>query len=228
MKTKAALDEPPLSDLSFLIPAAGWGERLGMGPKALLMLDGKPLVSWLARKALGVATEVVIAVQRDHLDQVRDLCPGCRCIPGEGTRQETIACLVAAATKPWLLVQDLVRPFATPALMRAVAAKARETGAAGAFLHPDVPVARIQDGFVLQDFRPDEVGVFQAPQVFDRTLLLGVLAQAAVQGWSEQSTMQLVLRAGLRIRSVPGEKTNIKLTTREDWKLATSLTEWLT
>lgn len=228
MKMRAGLDEPPLPDLSFLIPAAGCGERLGLGPKALLSLDGKPLVSWLARKALGVATEVIIAVQRDHLDQVADLCPDCQCIPGGGTRQETIACLVAASTKPWLLVQDIVRPFATTALMRAVAAKARETGAAGAFLHPDVPVARIQDGFVMQDFRPDEVGVFQAPQAFGRALLLEVLAEAAVKGWSEQSTMQLVLRAGIRIRSVPGEKTNLKLTTVEDWKLATSLTEWLT
>jgi 2-C-methyl-D-erythritol 4-phosphate cytidylyltransferase len=59
-------------------------------------------------------------------------------------------------------------------------------------------------------------------------LLLEVLALAAANGWSEQSTLQLVLRAGLPVRAVAGEKTNIKLTTEEDWAMAASLKRWLT
>jgi 2-C-methyl-D-erythritol 4-phosphate cytidylyltransferase len=227
MKSPAAPGQSPLADLSILIPAAGCGERLGLGPKAFLELDGEPLVSWLARKALGVASEVVIAVPPDHLDQLLALCPGCHGIPGGATRQETVARLFEASTKPWLLVQDAARPFVTAGLMRAVAAAARETGVAGAFLQPDVPIARIEGGFVQQHFRSDQVGVFQAPQAFERALLLNVLAEAAAQGWFEQSTLQLVLRAGLPVRAVPGEKTNIKLTTEEDWSLAASLKEFL-
>ena len=227
MKVGAILEQSPLLDLSILIPAAGRGERLGQGPKAFLPLDGKPLISWLARKALEVGSEVIIAVPPDHLGPLSVLCPGCRGIPGGATRQETIARLVEASTKPWLLVQDVARPFATVGLMRAVVAAARATGVAGAFLQPDVPVARIEDGCVLEYFRPDQVGVFQAPQAFERGLLLRVLAQATAQGWFEQSTLQLVLRAGLSVRAVPGEKTNLKLTTLEDWRMAPSLKEWL-
>ncbi len=219
--------EPPLSDLSILIPAAGIGERLGLGPKAFLELGGKPLVSWLAQKALKVAAEVLIAAPPGHLDRMIALCPGCRCIQGGPNHQETVARLVEVSTKPRLLVQLVARPFVTARLMRAVAAAAGETGAAGAFLELEVPTARIQGGFVVHAFRRDEIGVFQAPQAFDRDLLSGVLAEAAVQGWLEQSTLQLVLRAGLPVRVVPGEKTNLKLTTVEDWKLAESLREWL-
>lgn len=227
MNGPGAPQASPLQDLSILIPAAGCGERLGLGPKAFLELGGQPLVRWLARKARKVAAEVVIAAPPAHLDRLAALCPGCHCIAGGATHQDSVARLVEASTKPWLLVQLVARPFATMGLMRAVVAAARETGAAGAFLQLDVPVARIQDGFVMQDFHPDQVGVFQAPQAFERDLLSRVLAEAAAKGWSEQSTAQLVLRSGLAVRAVPGEKTNIKLTTAEDWRLADCHLEWL-
>ncbi len=219
--------EPPLADLSVLIPAAGRGERLGMGPKALLPLHGRPLVSWLALKARGVASEVLVAVAPEHVDRVPELCPGCRGLPGGATRQETVGRLVEAATRPWVLVQDAARPFASPGLMRRVAAAARETGAAGAFLQPDAPVARLGEGRVIEGYGPEQLGLFQAPQAFERGLLGRVLEEAEARGWSEQSLLQLFLRLGLPIRAVPGERANIKLTTPEDWKMATSLTEWL-
>ena len=81
-------------------------------------------------------------------------------------------------------------------------------------------MAVLREGLVVQDFRADQVGVFQAPQAFERNLLVQVLAQAAARGWCEQSTLQLVLRAGIPVRAVPGEKTNLKVTTEEDWKMA--------
>lgn len=213
----------PRSDLSVLIPAAGRGERLGFGPKVFLPLNGEPLVVWLVRKAMGMAAEVIVAVPPEHLDRLCTLCPDCRAIEGGATRQASVARLVEASTRPWLLLQDVARPFASADLMRAVVEAARDTGAAGAFLRPEVPIARVQDGYVLEDFRPDQVGIFQAPQAFKRSLLVKVLEQAAERGWTEQSTLQLVLRAGLPVRTVPGEKTNLKLTTEEDLELAVGL-----
>ena len=53
--------------VSFLIPAAGTGERLGMGPKGFLELQGRPLLCWLADKALQVADEVLVAVPAQHV-----------------------------------------------------------------------------------------------------------------------------------------------------------------
>jgi 2-C-methyl-D-erythritol 4-phosphate cytidylyltransferase len=217
----------PLPDLSILIPGAGMGERLGRGPKAFLELNGRPLVSWLARKARRVASEVLIAVPQDSLEGLESLCSGCRCIPGGATRQETVERLVGAASQPWLLVQDVARPFVSEGLLRAVAAAAREAGAAGAFLHPEVPVARIENDFVREYFLPSQIGIFQAPQAFERDLLRTVLEEAAAKAWVEQSTLQLVLRAGHPVRTVPGEKTNLKITTEEDIILADSLREWL-
>ena len=66
----------PDASVSFLIPAAGTGERLGMGPKGLLELQGRPLLCWLADKALQVAGEVLVAVPAEHVDEVRPCWPG--------------------------------------------------------------------------------------------------------------------------------------------------------
>lgn len=217
----------PREDLSILIPAAGQGDRLGHGPKAFLELRGRPLVAWLADKARRVATEVVIAAPPDRLEEARALSPGCRCIAGGATHQESVARLAQAATRPTVLVQIAARPFVTEQLLRRVADAARDAGAAGAFLFQDVPVALVDGARVVQDLPADRVGLFQAPQAFDRALLAGVLARAAAEGWTAQTTLQLVLRAGLPVQAVPGEKTNIKLTTPEDLLLASALGELL-
>jgi 2-C-methyl-D-erythritol 4-phosphate cytidylyltransferase len=205
---------------SALVPAAGMGTRLGLGPKALLSIAGKPLLRSLVDRLLRVADEVVLAVPAAHLAHFESAYPDCRCIAGGDSRQDSVQRLVLAATHDWVLLQDAARPFASERLLRAVAAAAAETGCAGAFLDPEVPVARIAGGMVAEAIARDHAGIFQAPQAFSRTLLLAVLDEADARGWREQSTLQLALRAGVAVRSVRGEKTNIKLTTPEDWAMA--------
>jgi 2-C-methyl-D-erythritol 4-phosphate cytidylyltransferase len=215
---------PPLSAL---VPAAGTGTRLGLGPKALLEIDGKPLLRFLVDRLLRVADEVVLAVPSFHLAHFQSAYPDCRCIEGGDTRHDSVQRLVRAARHEWVLLQDAARPFASEALLREVAMAAVETGCAGAFLDPEVPVARISGGFAVEAIARDQAGVFQAPQAFSRALLSGILDQAAARGWCDQSTLQLALRAGVAVRSVRGEKTNIKLTTPEDWAVARQLGELL-
>ena len=215
------------ADVSFLIPAAGTGERLGMGPKGLLELHGRPLLCWLADKALQVAGEVLVAVPAERVDEVAGMLPACRVIAGGATRQASVTRLARAASGQWCLVHDAARPFASVALFRGVLAAARVSGCAGAFLDPEVPVARIGGGFVQQGFERDEVAIFQAPQAFARELLLDLVAQAEAAGRYPQSTLQLALQAGVPVSAVPGEKHNIKLTTPHDWRIAALLEDHL-
>ena len=44
--------------------------------------------------------------------------------------------------------------------------------------------------------------------------------EADEAGWEPQSTLQLAVRAGSPVAAVPGEKSNIKITTADDWRLA--------
>jgi 2-C-methyl-D-erythritol 4-phosphate cytidylyltransferase len=215
------------ANVSFLIPAAGAGQRLGMGPKGFLELQGRPLLCWLADKALRVAGEVLVAVPPAHLDEVSAMLPGCRVIAGGADRHASVACLAGAARGEWLLLHDAARPFASVALFRAALEAARETGCAASLLDPEVPVASIRDGLLVEAHPPSTMGVSQTPQVFSRAAMDRMQASAAAQGWRPQSTMQLALLAGERVRAVRGEKTNIKITTPEDWAAVQHLDDLL-
>ena len=121
----------------------------------------------------------------------------------------------------------MARPFASVGLLQRVIEVARATDCAGAFVDPEVPVARLRDGFAVEALPRHEAGVFQSPQAFRRSDLLSLIERERVEGWQPQSTMQLALRAGLRVAAVAGEKTNIKITTAEDWRLAATLEAYL-
>ena len=209
--------------VSCLIPAAGMGQRLGHGAKGFLVLAGRPLLCWLVDKARQVADEVIVAVPADRVREATALLPACRVIAGGGSRHDSVALLVAASRGDWLLLHDAARPFASVGLLQRVLVAAREHGCAGAILDPEVPVARLRDGFVVEAMPRHDAGVFQSPQAFARVQLLAMLERAHLNGWQPQSTLQLALLAGLRIAAVPGEKTNIKITTAEDWRSAATL-----
>src|SRR6187549_3745918 len=98
--------------LSFLLLAAGAGERLGLGPKGLLELRGRPLLCWLADKARQVADDVLVALPAECVEATAALLPGCRVIAGGATRQESLGLLAAEARGDWLLVHEAARPFA--------------------------------------------------------------------------------------------------------------------
>ena len=213
--------------VSCLIPAAGAGERLGQGTKGLLELRGRPLLCWLADKALQVADEVLVAVPGERVEAVAHLLPGCRVLAGGDTRHDSVALLAEHARGEWLLLQDVARPFASVGLMRRVIEAARTHGCAGAFVDPEVPVARLRDGFAVEALPRHEAGVFQSPQAFARVQLLALIGQARADGWRPQSTLQLALRAGVPVAAVAGEKHNIKITTAEDWRWACAMEEYL-
>lgn len=213
--------------VSCLIPAAGAGLRLGQGTKGYLSLAGRPLLCWLADKALQVADEVILAVPADRLQDATQLLPRCRVLAGGGSRHDSVALLAEQARGDLLLLHDVARPFASVGLLQRVVEAARITGCAGAFVDPEVPVARLHDGFAVEALARTEAGVFQSPQAFRRTDLLALIERERIEGWQPQSTMQLALRAGLRVAAVAGEKTNIKITTAEDWRLAETLEAYL-
>ena len=72
-----------------------------------------------------------------------------------------------------------------------------------------------------------KVGLSQTPQVYSREVMRRMQLQAVERGWRPQSTMQLALLAGERVRAVRGEKTNVKITTPEDWAAGQHLEDLL-
>jgi molybdopterin-guanine dinucleotide biosynthesis protein A len=58
----------PFADYDACILAAGRGSRLGLGPKGLLTLGGRPLALWPAEALRPLVRRVIIALPADAVD----------------------------------------------------------------------------------------------------------------------------------------------------------------
>ena len=207
------------TNTSALIPAAGLGTRLGLGPKCLLRIGERTLLEIIVATIQPLVDEVLVAVPDDFVIEVTALLKDrATVIPGGNTRQASIDKLITASTGQVVLLQDGARPFASSALCAAVLEAAALYGAAGAFLDPTVPVGHIEGGMVASYQTRQEARIFQAPQAYRRAVLLSAQQQTA--GRDFQSTAQMVITAGFALRAVAGEPENIKITTSLDWQIA--------
>lgn len=213
--TRAA---PAREDVSVLIPAAGLGERLGMGPKAALPLHGRPVIDWIVDKAAQVGVEVLVASAPGMV-----LPPGAIAVAGGATRQDSISRLVAAASRPWCVLWDASNPFASVALARAVLAAAADSGAAAAYVPAAVPWLELEDGVARRAHPAAGSGSIGMPHAYATSVLREVTGRASREGWAASSTIELMLMAGQPVTCVAGDRLNLKLTTPEDWLLAQAL-----
>ncbi|MEM8661281.1 MAG: 2-C-methyl-D-erythritol 4-phosphate cytidylyltransferase [Pseudomonadota bacterium] len=217
----------PLNDTTILVPAAGSGERLGLGPKALLELAGKPLVTWVTQKLLSLTDAVVVAAPPGDVATVADAAAGCVCVAGGETRQESIGLMLPHAGREYVMLADVARPFISRELFISVLEAARERGVGAAFLQPNVPVAEIIDNAICRAIPAKQAGLFQVPHAFTRQGLVRLYEQASRNNWQTQSTLELAICNGEDVAIVEGEQANIKLTTAEDWRMAQYMLEYL-
>ncbi len=208
------------SDLTIIISAAGTGQRLGLGSKAMLQLEGRSLLHWLSAKALRVAAEVIVAVPPGKHEVWAPHCEACKIIDGGETHLASTARLASVATNRWIMNLNVSLPFVSIAMMHQVAEAAKITGIAGAFVPLDLPLASIDNGTLQQIFSSKKTGIAQGPNVYSREHLLAIIARADSSDWGRQSFLEIAIRHGYKITAVPGEKTNIKITTAQDWQFA--------
>jgi 2-C-methyl-D-erythritol 4-phosphate cytidylyltransferase/2-C-methyl-D-erythritol 2,4-cyclodiphosphate synthase len=215
-----------------IILGGGSGERLGSAePKAFVELaPDASLLRWAYREALDAPTvgRVIVVVPSGYEERTRQSFPNATVVAGGSTRQASVmAALVAmeadVSDDGVVLCHDAARPFASSALFDSVALA---IGDADGVL-PVVPISdtvkRVAEGRVVETVRRDELALAQTPQAFPFGVLRKAHARAAEQGLDFTDDAALVEWAGGIVRTVPGERTNIKITTEDDLELARAI-----
>jgi len=214
-----------MNGLAILV-AAGRGERMGAGrPKAFVSLAGQPMLL-RAAQAFGMSASVeriVAVVPAEEIEMARSLLgglPKLQCVVAGGARrQDSVLEGLKQAPDGFagiVLVHDAARPFVEPALIDAVAAAAREHGAALPLLPVVDTVKRLRDGRVIETIDRSELGAAQTPQGFRFALLVRAYEAAFRDHVTLTDEAMAVERLGERVAAVPGSPRNRKLTTRED------------
>ncbi len=215
--------------VSALIPAAGSGERLGMGPKALVALNGKTLLERAIAAFRGIADEIIVALPESHLEVV--LPDGVKRVLGGSSRQESVQNLLEASTGEIVLIHDAARPFLSPQIVRATLEAVIEVGAATVALPAsDTLVLETEIVGERAGHRPaltwgmlldrTKVHAIQTPQGFRRELILGAHRRAKLEGVTATDDAGLVARLGLPVALVTGDPRLFKVTRPGDYALA--------
>ncbi|MET0823247.1 MAG: 2-C-methyl-D-erythritol 4-phosphate cytidylyltransferase [Solirubrobacterales bacterium] len=207
---------PPRPDGSHhaaaLIAAAGSGERLGAGgPKALVEVAGRPLVSWslAAMRAAEAVTVVVVAAPPGHEEELERLAGESAGLPGE-----------PGSFHPIVVVHDAARPLIDGRLVDALVERlASEPEAAGVIAANPVSdtLKRVGDaGAITATESRHGLWAAQTPQVFRAEALRAAHDRDGGEVAAATDDAMLVEAAGGRVLVEPAPGPNPKLTTAAD------------
>ncbi|HLT48780.1 MAG TPA: 2-C-methyl-D-erythritol 4-phosphate cytidylyltransferase [Rubricoccaceae bacterium] len=217
-----------------VVPAAGSGSRMGAGvPKQLRLLGGVPVLVRTLRAFAGhpAVDALVVAVAPFSLDVVRRLLDehgvAATVTAGGATRQDSVRKALAAVPEGTglVLVHDAVRPFVAPEQIAAVVAAARADGAAALAVPVTDTLRRVAGGAFGETVEREGLWRMQTPQAARLDWLRDAHEAAARDGFTGTDDVELLQRAGRRVRLVEGDARNLKLTHPADWALAEALWE---
>ncbi len=211
---------------SFLIiVAAGSGTRLGRPePKALVLLHGRPLLSWTLEALSTVPfAGTVIAAPSGRVEEVRALAgAGSKVVEGGATRAASVrnafqAC--GAGGRHLVCIHDAARPFVTAAEVEAVLQAAEEGGVAIAATPIADTVKRVEKGLIASTLDRTSLWAAGTPQVFRAELL----ARAIESGGEATDEAALCEGLGIPVAAVPVSRLGFKITTPEDLEIAEAI-----
>ncbi|MBE3519794.1 MAG: 2-C-methyl-D-erythritol 4-phosphate cytidylyltransferase [Firmicutes bacterium] len=211
-----------------IIAAGGVGARMGSSiPKQFIHVGGKPVLGLTLERLMSspLVSGAVVVLPLEWFDRgeeaIRRYSRGkpVRAVQGGSTRQESVraglACVPQEAS--WVLVHDASRPNVSVELVREVAEKAFQTGAAISCVPIyDALKSLGNDRVAKVTPRREELLAVQTPQVFARDLLTRAHLAALRDNYTGQDDSELVERLGHPVALVRGSRLNFKITTPED------------
>jgi 2-C-methyl-D-erythritol 4-phosphate cytidylyltransferase/2-C-methyl-D-erythritol 2,4-cyclodiphosphate synthase len=145
-------------------------------------------------------------------------------VPGGATRQESVAngLEALAALKPdHVLIHDAARPFVSDVIIDAViAALATHPAALPALPVTDTLKAVDAEGIVVGSPSREHLFAAQTPQGFHFERILAAHRRAAEAELQFTDDAGIASWAGMAVKIVAGDKSNMKLTTEEDFAVA--------
>jgi 2-C-methyl-D-erythritol 4-phosphate cytidylyltransferase len=204
-------------------------------PKQFLDLGGRPILAHTlsALSSPGLISVIFLVVAEEQITAARQIvaewaggrgsaAPEISIVPGGPERRDSVynGLMSLPPDCGWVMVHDGVRPFASPALIRAVWEGAGLSGACIPAIPSTDTVKRASGGVVRQTLSRDEILLVQTPQVFRKQIIVAAYEKAVEAGWDGTDDASFVERTGGVVHVVRGERSNIKVTTPEDLEWA--------
>ena len=211
-----------------IIVAGGSGKRMNADlPKQFLPLQGMPILmrTLAAFHACSLKPEILLVLNIHQHQYWEDLCKTYnfniphQLVSGGEERFHSVKNGLNAITGNGIVaVHDAVRPLISPALIQRCFEAAAENGNAVAGIKPTDSIRRIDANGKNEALNRDMVALIQTPQAFDIKVLRKAYEQPFRNGFTDDASV--VEHMGIAINLIEGERSNIKITFKEDIDIA--------
>jgi len=219
-----------------VIVAAGQGLRMGSAkPKQFLPLGGKSILVHTLEMFLSCSdiSPIILVVAKEDCAAIHSLLSPLHpshtrieVVTGGSCRQASVFNGLQAidAREGIVLIHDGVRPLVSKGLIEACIQGARQWGACIPALAVSDTLKRVDEDDMV-DSTADRQGLrwVQTPQAFELSLIRRAHQRAAAEHWQVTDDASLVECLGGKVKVIPGEVENIKITTPQDLRLAEAL-----
>ena len=222
-----------------IVVAGGSGRRFGE-MKQFAALGGRPVLEWAVEACRPVSAGVVLVLPAEAAGSWGSPASGMHgadvVVTGGPTRAESVRRGLAGVPgeAEVIVVHDAARPLATTETFASVLAALDEDGVAGVVpgLPPSDTIKAVDEGGnVTETLDRSTLVAVQTPQAFRAVALRSAHERASGGGGSRGGTgaapatddATLVEASGGRVRVVPGQPDNIKITTTDDLDTAERL-----
>jgi len=206
--------------ISAVIVAAGSGKRFG-SKKQFALIDKKQVFEITLSKFQKNCriTDILLVLPPEDVNKYKKYQnKKVKIIAGGKTRQHSVfnALNRLDAGTDIVVIHDGVRPFVTAEIIEESIMVAAKYGSAVAAV-PVKDTVKIVSGNVIKS-TPDRKKIFlaQTPQTFRYPLILRAYKKAFKEGYFSTDDSALVERTGKKVRIIPGDYKNIKITVRSD------------
>lgn len=221
-----------LPPVTVIFPAAGRSSRFGgREKKPFATIDGRAVWIRTVEQFLSrdEVKQLIVIVAPEDMGSFKEkfganlMFMGVQAVAGGKERFDSIANALKIVKEDveMVAVHDAVRPCLTRELIDSVFKAAVDHGAAIPAVEVSDTLKRSVDGVTIDSTVPREkLWQAQTPQVFRKQLLLDAYAKRGEITADITDDAQLVEHFGHKVRIVPGLRSNIKITTRDDLGLA--------
>ena len=224
-----------MKKLSAIVPAAGTGVRLGSKTaKPYISLNNKPLL-WYCLNALeksGKIKDIVISSEKANIKRTENLVNRFKfkkvkaVVSGGATRSASVrnGLMALADDTDYVLIHDGVRPFLNNELIDRCFSEAIKHKAVICAVACSSTIKQADNNLtVVSTLDRNRLWQVQTPQVFSYKLIICAYEKFKNKKAGAFDDASLVEKIGQKVKIVPGNSMNIKITTPEDLKIAKAI-----
>ena len=220
--------------VSAVIVAAGKGIRMKDSvQKQYLPLAGRPVLSHTLAVFDGcnLISKIFLVVSQKDFDYCRNnilrmLKKEIKLVAGGKERQDSVynGLIAVGENNGIVIIHDGVRPFANKEMIESCVRGAIKHGACIIGVPVQDTLKRIsRSGDIEKTIERNNIWLAQTPQAFQYEILRKAHENARLKGHAGTDDAFLVEQMGTPVKIIKGNKNNIKITTREDLRLAEAI-----